>query len=81
MLKTDIKLSRFVLLLSVLNFLLFHYPFFKYVFKNINYKSFNGGMAIVSLVVLMLIANAFVFYLLFYLSKYVGKFLIALIFS
>ena len=58
MLKNKIKITPFALILSVFNFLFFHYPFFKFVLNNVDYKSFNGVMMIVSLVVLMLILNA-----------------------
>lgn len=80
MLKNNIKITHFVLLMSFLNFLFFHLPFYTYVFKNFDYKSWNGAVLIVSLVILMLVLNAFVFYLIFFLSRYVGKFLLVLSF-
>ena len=80
MLKKNIKLSHFVLIASLANFLLFHYPFFKFVFNNLDYKSFNGIIIIVNLVVLMLVLNAFLFYIAFFLSRFVGKFLLSLFF-
>jgi lipid A ethanolaminephosphotransferase len=80
MFKNDIKLTHFVLLVSLLNFLFFHYPFFSFVFNNVDYKGFNGITIIVSLVILMLVANAFAFYLFLFLSRYVGKFLLVLTF-
>ena len=79
-LKNNLKLTHFVLGMSVLNFLFFHYPFFSFVFKNLDYKSFNGVTIIISLIILMLVLNAFVFYLIFFLSRYVGKFLLVLFF-
>ena len=66
--------------MSVLNFLLFHFPFYSFVFNNVDYKSLNGIIIITSLVILMLVANAFAFYLLFSLSCSVGKFLLVLFF-
>lgn len=72
-LKNNIKIAHFSLILSFLNFIFFHYHFFEYVFKNIDYKSFNGILMIVSLIILMIILNAFVFYLLLYISRYLGK--------
>jgi lipid A ethanolaminephosphotransferase len=80
MLKNDLKLTHFVLLMSVLNFLLFHFPFYTFVFKNLDYKSFNGIFLIITLIILMLVVNAFVFYLVFFLSRKVGKFLLVLFF-
>ncbi len=80
MLKNNLKITHFVLLLSFLDLLLFHFPFFAFVFNNVDYKSFNGIILIISLIILMLIVNAFAFYLIFFLSRSVGKFLLALFF-
>ncbi|KAF2329072.1 phosphoethanolamine--lipid A transferase EptA [Flavobacterium daemonense] len=78
--KNNLRLTHFVLLMSFLNFVFFHLPFYTYVFNNFDYKSFNGVVLITSLVILMLILNAFVFYLIFSLSRYLGKFLLVLFF-
>lgn len=80
MLKNNIKITHFVAILSVLNFLFFHLPFFTYVFNNVDYTSFNGVILIVSLVILVFVLNAFVFFLFFSLSHYFGKFLLVLFF-
>lgn len=79
-LKTELRTTHFVLLMSLLNFLFFHFPFYAYVFNHIDYKSLSSMVLIVSLVVLMLVTNAFVFYLLFFLSRIVGKSLLVLFF-
>ena len=79
-LKNNFKIIHFVLLLSSLNFLFFHLPFFSFVFNNVDYKSLNGIILIISLMILMLVLNAFVFYLIFFLSRFVGKFLLVLFF-
>lgn len=80
MLKNNLRLTHFVLLMSFLNFLFFHLPFYTYVFNHVDYKSVNGVILIISLVILMLVLNAFVFYLLFSLSRYAGKFLLVVFF-
>lgn len=80
MFKNSISITRFSLILGAMNFIFFHYPFFKFVFSNLDYKSFNGVLAIVSLIVLMLVLNAWVFYLFLSISKYLGKFLLVLTF-
>jgi len=80
LLKNNIKIIPFVLLISALNFLFFHLPFFKFVVNNVDYKSLNGINIIVTFVILMLVANAFVFFLFFFLSRYVGKFLLVVFF-
>mgnify|MGYP002072211551 CR=1 FL=1 len=66
--------------MSFINFLFFHYPFFTYVFDHVDYGSPNGVILIISLVVLMLVLNAFMLYLIFFLSRRVGKFLLVLFF-
>jgi lipid A ethanolaminephosphotransferase len=79
-LQSSIKLISFALLISTINFLFFHYPFYKFVFNNVNYKTANGVILIASLVVLMLVFNAFFFFLIFFLSRIVGKFLLVIFF-
>ncbi|MCO5287008.1 MAG: phosphoethanolamine--lipid A transferase EptA [Chitinophagaceae bacterium] len=79
-LRNNIQLTHFALLISLLNFVLFHLPFFKYVFNHVEYSSLNGNVIISSLVILVLVANAFVFYLIFFLTGIVGKVLLMLFF-
>lgn len=79
-LKNKIKIAQFSIILSFINFIFFHYHFFEFVFKNIDYKSFNGILMIVSLVILMIILNAFVFYLFLYISRILGKTLLVITF-
>lgn len=79
-LKSSLKITHFVALMSCLNFLFFHLPFFTFVFNNLDYKSLNGITIIVSLVILMLVLNALMFYLLLSLSRNVGKFLLVVFF-
>lgn len=80
LLNGNIKVVYFALLVSCLNFLFFHLPFYKFVFNNVDYKSLNGINIIVTLIILMLVVNAFVFLLLLFLSRIVGKFLLVLFF-
>ena len=80
MLKNNFKITHFVVIMSSLLFILFHYPFFKFVFNNVDYKSFTGVSVIVSLVIAMLIANAFALFLIFFLSRLAGKILLVLFF-
>lgn len=80
MFKNKYELSHYVLLWSILNFLFFHFPFFSFVFESVNYKSLSGILLITSLVVLMIVLNAFIFYILLYLSKIFGKSLLVIFF-
>ena len=79
-LKNNFRLPVFVSVLSILNLLLFHLPFFNFVFRNLEYKSLGGLSIIISLFILMLVVNAFVFYIVFSLSKRIGKSLLTLFF-
>ena len=78
--KDNISLKRFAIILSILNFILYHYGFFSFVLKNIESKSFNAFIIVASLVVIMLAANFFTFYLLLFLSRKVGKGLLVVFF-
>ena len=80
MLKNNIKVNSFALILSFVNFLFYHYPFFKFVYQNIDYKSFNGLVVIISLLVLVIVLNAFVFYIILNISRRAGKFLLVTFF-
>jgi len=80
MLKNKFQITHFALLLSFFNFLLFHFPFFRFVFNNLDYKSFNGILTIVSLVILMLVLNFLVFYIFLFISNLVTRFLLVLFF-
>lgn len=75
----DVRLSIFAAVLSVINLLLFHYPFFSYGCENVE-KGLNGYIIIVCLVILMLVLNYFAFYLILYLGRFVGKLLMAFFF-
>lgn len=78
--KNNIKIVRFSLLLSCINFLFFHFPFFKFIFNNVDYKSLNGITIIICFIILMLVANGFAFFLLLFLLRFVGKIILALFF-
>jgi len=80
-LKNNLKITHFALIVSLFNFLFFHLSFFAFVINNLDYKNINGIATIGSLIVLMLVANAFVFYLFCSLSSMVGKILIIIFFT
>lgn len=79
-LKSKLKTDCFALVMSLLNFLFFHVPFFSFVFKNLDFKSFNGAAVIVSLCALMIVVNFFVFYLFLFLFRFTGKILLSFFF-
>lgn len=74
------KLSYFVLVICVLNLICFHLPFFSFVLDNLDYQSASGLFFLLTLFVLVIVANYFVFYLLFYLSPAAGKVISSLFF-
>ena len=81
MLKNINKLSYFALLLSVLNLVLYHLPFYRFVYNNIDIQSLNGIILLVSLTVSALFLNALVFYIGLFVLRFVGKWLLVVLFN
>ena len=77
----QLKLKSYALLASLVNLVLYQYPFFKFVLSNNNLKSTSGIMLLISLIVASIILNAFVFYIGLYLLRNVGKWLLAIFFN
>ncbi len=75
-----IKLHLIVLFASVVNLVLYQYPFFSYVLANSNAKSLHGALLLLSLIVASIILNALVFYIGLYLFRKFGKWLLAILF-
>lgn len=73
MLKSSIKLTHFVLAVSLFQLLFFHIPFFQFVISNIDTGSFNGVFLIASLIIAVLVVNALVFYLFSSIAIVLGK--------
>lgn len=80
MLKNSFKLSKFILLLCIINLLFFHLPFFRYIFSNVDYSNLSGALLCSSLLILVVLANYLVFYIVFYISSILGKILTTLFF-
>lgn len=66
--------------ISFVNLIFFYYPFFQYVFKNININSFIGLWLVFSLFILSIVLNWLVFYTLLQITKVVGKIIISMLF-
>lgn len=77
----QLKLKSYALLASLVNLVLYQYPFFKFVLSNNNLKSTSGIMLLISLIVASVILNALVFYIGLYLLRNVGKWLLAIFFN
>jgi len=76
----NIKVTHFVLGMSLVNLILFNWPFYTYVFHHTDYKSLNGVMLIASLILMMVVLNALIFYLAFFISRAFGKGLLVFFF-
>ena len=70
------KLGWFCLLLSIFTLAVYHAPFFQHLFK-LTEPGAMGVYQVVSAVLLLLVLNYVVFYLLVFLFRKVGKFLVA----
>jgi lipid A ethanolaminephosphotransferase len=81
MLKKNIKLSYFVLIISFLNLVLYHLPLFQFAVNNLNYKSLDGILTIVNLIILTFFLNVLVFYILLFISRFIGKLILVLFFN
>ena len=81
MLKSKIKLEYLVLILSFINLILYHLPVYKFTIQNLNSSGLDWLFTIVSIIVLIISLNALVFYIIFFLSNYIGKLLIILFFN
>lgn len=77
----QLKLKYFALLASLVNLVLYQYPFFKFVLTTSNPKSISGILLLVNLIVAVIVLNAFVFYICIYLLRNVGKWLLAIFFN
>ncbi|ALR29565.1 sulfatase [Chryseobacterium sp. IHB B 17019] len=80
MLQNNFKFSFYVLGISILNLLLFHLPFFKFVISNIDYRTVNGSFLVFSLCIMTIVANFFAFYMLLFRSGIAGRILICIFF-
>ena len=78
--RRQVQHLSFAIILSCINFLLFHYPFFRFVFSNLDSGSFTSAIITISLVVLMLVANAFAFYVFLFMARKLGQVILALFF-
>lgn len=79
-LNKSIKLSYFASIISLVNVILYHLPFYKFVIKNINLNDFNGYILLFSLVLLAIALNALLFYIILFSLRNAGKWVIVLLF-
>lgn len=70
------SLSCISFILSLYTLIAFHNPFFSYVTENVG-KDLNGAWIVISMVIIMLALNFMVYFLLLYIGRIVGKYIIA----
>lgn len=75
-LKNRAKLQSVCALLSIFTLTAFHIPFFRHVLENVE-SGFNAVLIFTSLVIIMLVANYFAYYLLLWLGRGAGRFILA----
>jgi lipid A ethanolaminephosphotransferase len=80
MLKKINKLNFLALYISLVNLILYHFPFYKFVFENADLSSVNGIVLLSSITILLVILNALVFYIGLFLLRKVGKWILVLFF-
>lgn len=73
------KLTTFAATLSVANLVLFHAPFFQYVIDHIS-TGFNGYFIVLSLLLILFLANFLAFTLLLFLGGLIGKIVVSAFF-
>ena len=78
MFKKNLALTS--LLVSLLTLVLYYYPFFKYSLTQIDLSSFSGTLLLVNVVILLVVMNALATYVVLFLLKKAGRYLIALSF-
>ncbi|MDO4757238.1 MAG: phosphoethanolamine transferase domain-containing protein, partial [Parabacteroides sp.] len=75
-LKEKATLTSVSLLLSLFTLIAFHYPVFNYAANNVD-GGLNGMLIIGGAALIMLALNFFIYYILLYLGRFVGKLLLA----
>ena len=73
------NLTTFTSILSLVNLVLFHAPFYQYVWNNIT-NGFNGIFIFISLLAIMWLANFLAFTLLLFLGRWIGKLIVSAFF-
>lgn len=81
MFKKNIKLQYFALIISFITLGFYHLPFYRFVCNNTDIKTLHGSILLISLIILALVLNAFVFYIGLYLLRSIGKWILVLFFN
>ncbi|MCL3779191.1 phosphoethanolamine--lipid A transferase EptA [Prolixibacteraceae bacterium JC049] len=76
-----VKLNYFALILSLVNLLLYHFPFYKFVSSNVDVSTSNGFVLFSSIAILALLLNALVFYIFLFALRKIGRWLLVIFFN
>ncbi len=76
----NIKLNKSALIISLFTLIAYHLYFYKFVLKNINLSTLNGVWLLAGLTILAIIFNALFYYIILFLFKKVGKWIISITF-
>ena len=79
--KKSIKQYQIALLVSLVTLVLYHLPFYRFVLSKTDVKTLHGSFLLISLIILAIVLNAFVFYVGLYLLRSVGKWILILFFN
>lgn len=71
----EIKLWKFAAVYSIINLILFHFPFFRFVNNNLNCPQLGTIYFNICLVILLILLNYFACYLICYLLRNTGKYI------
>ena len=77
--KRNNSIKKIAVILSIFTLIAYHFPIFNYAIKNVE-GGFNGILIIVGLATIMLAINYFIYYLLLYLGRLIGKILLSFMF-
>ena len=77
--KRNNSIKKIAVILSIFTLIAYHFPIFNYAIKNVE-GGFNGILIIGGLATIMLAINYFIYYLLLYLGRLIGKILLSFMF-
>lgn len=81
MVEKKIKLNYFVLIISIANLFLYHLPIYNFTVKNLNSFGLDWFFTTISLGILIVSLFALIFYIILFLSNFIGKSLLVLSFN
>lgn len=80
MFKKEIRIHYFVLLISLINLILYHFPLYHFVLKHIDSNTASGFFTLLTVSLLVFLLSFLFFYIGLFLLRKIGKYLIILLF-